>query len=84
MLIGEFPCFFHYTRAITSRCVASSGIHLRGIAPGRHNSEETWQRWQAVRDTASIQPTRESNPKPYATYNLHGVWPPKYAHDYLS
>ena len=26
-------------------------IHLCGLAPGQHSSEETWQRWRAVDDT---------------------------------
>ena len=28
-------------------------IHLRGMAPGQHSSEETWQGWQTVSDPAS-------------------------------
>ena len=43
----------HYTRGITPKCVTSGGIHLRSLAPERHNSEETSQRWRTVGDTAS-------------------------------
>ena len=25
-------------------CVTSGGVHLRGITPGQHSFEETWQR----------------------------------------
>ena len=41
-------------------------IYLRGLAPGLHSSEETWQRWRAVGDTVSnlngpgIEPTTSS------------------------
>ena len=38
---------------ITSKRVTNSGIHLRGLAPGQHSSEETSQRWRAVGDTVS-------------------------------
>ena len=42
----------HYTRDITApKRVTSGGIHLRGLAPGQHSSEETSQRWRAVGDT---------------------------------
>ena len=43
----------HYTRDITLKRVTSSGIHLRGSAPGQHSSEETLQQWRAVGNTAS-------------------------------
>ena len=36
--------YFHYTRDITPKRVTSGGIHLRGLAPGQHSSEETSQR----------------------------------------
>ena len=41
----------HYTRGITPKGVASGGIHLRGLAPEQHSSEETSQRWRAVGDS---------------------------------
>ena len=44
----------HYTRGITPKRVTSGGTHLRGLAPGRHSSEETSQRWRAVGDTVPI------------------------------
>ena len=37
-----------YTRGIMSKRETSCGIHLRGLAPGQHSSEETSQLWQAV------------------------------------
>ena len=43
----------HYTRRITSNRVTSGGVHLRGLAPGQHSSEETSQRWRVVGDTVS-------------------------------
>ena len=33
----------HYNRDITSKHVSSSGIYLRGLAPGQHSCEETSQ-----------------------------------------
>ena len=42
----------HYTCGITPKRVTSGGVHLRGLAPGQHSSEETSQRWQAVGDNA--------------------------------
>ena len=42
-----------YTLAITPKRVTSSGVHLRGLAPGQHSFEETSQLWRAVDDTAS-------------------------------
>ena len=36
----------HYTRGITPKRVTSGGAHLRGLAPGLHNSEETSQLWR--------------------------------------
>ena len=44
----------HYTRRITPKRVTSCGAHLRGLAPGRHSSEETSQRWRVVGDTVPI------------------------------
>ena len=44
----------HYIRRITPKRVTSGGGHLRDLARGLHNSEETWQRWRAVGDTVSI------------------------------
>ena len=41
----------HYTRGITPKRVTSGKIHLRGLAPGHHSSEETSLRWRVVRDT---------------------------------
>ena len=38
----------HYTRSITSKRVTSDRAGLRGLAAGRHSSEETSQLWQAV------------------------------------
>ena len=46
----------HYTRDITPKRVASSGIHLRGLVPGHHSSEASRQRWQAVGVTVSDRP----------------------------
>ena len=43
----------HYIYNITSKRVTSGGIHLHGLAPGQHSSEETSQRWQAVGNTVS-------------------------------
>ena len=34
----------HYTRDITPKRVTSDGIHLCGLAPGQHSSEETSKR----------------------------------------
>ena len=31
----------HYSRGVTSKRVTRGGIHLRGLAPGQHSSEET-------------------------------------------
>ena len=45
---------FHYTRGITPKRVTSGGVHLHGLAPGLHGSEETSQWWRAVSDTVSI------------------------------
>ena len=44
---------FHYTRGITTKRVTNAGVHLRGLAPGQHSSEETSQWWRAVGDTES-------------------------------
>ena len=43
----------HYTRSITPKRVTSGGVHLSGLAPGQHSSEETSQRWRAVGDSTS-------------------------------
>ena len=43
----------YYTRGITSKRVTSGGVHLRGLAPGQHSSEETSQRTGAAGNTAS-------------------------------
>ena len=43
----------HDTRCATPKRVTSGGIHLRGLAPGRHSSEETSQWWRAGGDMAS-------------------------------
>ena len=43
----------HYIRDITAKRVTSGEVHLRGLAPGQHSSEETSQRWRAVGDTVS-------------------------------
>ena len=43
-----------YTRRITPKRVANCGPHLRGVAPGLRNSEETSQRWRVVGDTVPI------------------------------
>ena len=43
MLIVKFKLNLHYTRCITPKRVTSGGIHLRGLAPGQHSSEETSQ-----------------------------------------
>ena len=40
-----------YTRDITPMRVTSGGLHLRGLAPGQHSSEEMSQREQAVSGT---------------------------------
>ena len=40
----------YYTRGITPKRVTSGGVHLRGLAPGQHASEEMTQRWQTVGD----------------------------------
>ena len=36
----------HYTRGNTSERVTSGEVHLRGLAPGQHSSEEVSQQWQ--------------------------------------
>ena len=41
------------TRGITPKRVTSDEAHFRGLAPGQHSSEETWQRWRSVSDTVS-------------------------------
>ena len=41
----------HYTRGVTPKRAISGGVHLRGVVPGQHSSEETSQRWPAVSDT---------------------------------
>ena len=38
----------HYTRRITPKRVSSCGTHLRGLAPGQHNSEESSQRRRVI------------------------------------
>ena len=43
----------HYAPSIMSKRVTSGGVHLRGLAPGQHSSEETSQRWRVVGDTVS-------------------------------
>ena len=37
----------HYTHSITRMPVTSGGIHLRGLVPEPHSSEETLQQWHA-------------------------------------
>ena len=56
----------HYTRRITPKRVTSGRAHLRGAALGPRSSEQTSQRWQAVADTLTIWPTRQSNLTPSA------------------
>ena len=56
----------HYTRRFTPKRVTSGGAHPRGLAPGQHSSEETWQWWQADSATVLIWQARDSNPKPPA------------------
>ena len=51
----------HYTRGITPKRVTSGGVHLRGLTPGQHSSEETSQR-----GTLSDLPAWESDPRPFA------------------
>ena len=36
----------HYSRDITPKRVTSGGIHLSGLAPGQHSSDETFPRWR--------------------------------------
>ena len=43
----------HYTGVTTPKCVTSVGAQLRGLGPGQHSSEETWQRRRDVVDTVS-------------------------------
>ena len=43
----------HYTHDITPKQVTSGGAHLRALAPGLRNSEETSQRWRVVGDSVS-------------------------------
>ena len=43
----------HNTRDITPQRVTSGGIHLRGLAPGQHSSEETSQRWRVIGNAVS-------------------------------
>ena len=38
---------------ITPRRVTSGGVHLRGLAPGQHSSDETAQGWRVVGDAVS-------------------------------
>ena len=57
----------HYTRGIMLKRVTSGGIHLRGLGPGQHSSEETSQQWRAIGDTVSNLTDRESNPRPLAS-----------------
>ena len=38
-------------RDITPKHATNGRIHFRGLAPGQHNSKETWQRYRAVGDT---------------------------------
>ena len=40
-----------HTRAITPKRVMSSGIHLRGLAPGQPSYEETSRQWRDVGNT---------------------------------
>ena len=57
----------HSTCGNTSKHVTSSGTHLRSLAPGQHNSEETSQEWRVVGDTVytltgpGIEPTSTAN-----------------------
>ena len=43
----------HYARGITPRRVTNGGAHFSSLAPGQNSSQETFQRWRAVGDTAS-------------------------------
>ena len=47
------PSNLHYTGGITPKRVTSGGVRIRSLAPGRHNSKETWLRWRAVSDNVS-------------------------------
>ena len=49
----HFKSNLHYAPGITSKRVTSGGVHLRGLAPEQHSSEETSQRWRDVGDTVS-------------------------------
>ena len=56
----------HYTRCITSKYVTSGGIHLRGLAPGQHSSEETLLRWRVAADFESYSDGLGFEPVPSA------------------
>ena len=57
---------FHYTRGITPKRMTSGGVHIRGLVPGQHSSDETSQRWRAVGDTASDLSCLGDEPRPPA------------------
>ena len=50
---SQHPKSTYENHGITPKRVTSGGIHLRGLAPGRHSSEEISQRWRVVGDTVS-------------------------------
>ena len=52
--LPNFKSNLRYIRGITPKRVTCGGVHLRGLEPGLHSSEETTQRWRTVDDTVPI------------------------------
>ena len=67
----------HYTRGITPKRVTTGGVHLRDLALGQHNSEETTQQWRDVGDTVSdltspgIEPTTIRTDRDVFNHNVN-------------
>ena len=52
----------HCTRGITPKRVTSSGVHLRGLAPGQNSFEETSQMWRTIGDCVRFDRTGNRTP----------------------
>ena len=48
--------------AVLRRSITSGEAHLRGLAPGQHNSEEPSKLWRAVGDSMSDLTDQEFKP----------------------
>ena len=56
----------YYGRGITPKRAASSGAHLRGLAPRQHSSKKHRSDGEPLATVISIWPARDSNPRPTA------------------